>query len=78
MYCGQVLVGESTCVCEKIMKRSAPAEVESKKYFESQVEKGNSFVADELADLEKKINSRFEHVIESMESIEYEEKNKSE
>lgn len=78
MYCGQVLVGESTCVCEKIMKRSAPAEVESKKYFESQVERGNSFVADELADLEKKINSRFEHVIESMEGSDYEEDSKSE
>lgn len=78
MYCGQVLVGESTCVCEKIIKRSAPAEVESKKYFESQVEKGNSFVADELADLEKKINSRFEHVIESMESADYDEENISE
>ncbi len=73
MYCGQILVGESTCVCEKIMKKSAPVPNEAKKYFESQIEKGNSFVADELADLERKINSRFEHVIESMESTEQEE-----
>lgn len=70
MYCGQVLVGESTCVCEKIMKKSAPVQNETKKFFESQVEMGNNFVADELADLEKKINSRFEHVIESIEATE--------
>ncbi len=73
MYCGQVLVGESTCVCEKIMKKSEPVQNESKKFFESQAEMGASFVADELADLEKKINSRFEHVIESIEATENEE-----
>ena len=70
MYCGQVLVGESSCVCEKIMKNSAPAteDNEPKKYFESQIEKGNSFVADELAELEKIINSKFDIVKESIES----------
>lgn len=70
MYCGQVLVGESSCVCEKIMKNSAPAteDKEPKKYFESQIEKGNSFVADELAELEKMINSKFDIVKESIES----------
>lgn len=72
MYCGQLLVGESTCVCEKIMKNSSPvqnnggAAEEPKRYFKSQVEKSNSIVADELAELEKKINSRFEKVIENM------------
>ncbi len=72
IYCGQPLVGESTCVCEKIMKNSAPIETENgtkgepKRYFESQVEKSSNIVADELAQLEKKINSRFEQVIENM------------
>lgn len=73
VYCGQVLVGESTCVCEKIMKNSEPApDVESKEsaqpkmYFKSQVEKGNQYVADELAELERKINSQFEQVIENI------------
>lgn len=72
IYCGQPLVGESTCVCEKIMKNSTPIETENgakeepKRYFESQVEKSSSIVADELAELQKKINSRFEQVIENM------------
>ena len=72
IYCGQPLVGESTCVCEKIMKNSTPIETENgakeepKRYFESQVEKSNNIVADELAELQKKINSRFEQVIENM------------
>ncbi len=73
MYCGQVLVGESTCVCEKIMRKSSPVPNESKKFFESQVEMGNNFVAGELADLEKKINSKFEHVMESIEASETED-----
>ncbi len=73
IYCGQVLIGESTCVCEKIMKNSEPAPDNSensgsdpKMYFESQVEKGNQYVADELAELERKINLQFEHVIENI------------
>ncbi len=75
IYCGQVLIGESTCVCEKIMKNSEPAPdnqnndaSEPKMYFESQVEKGNKYVADELAELERKINSQFEHVMENINS----------
>ena len=66
------MVGESTCVCEKIMENSTPIETENgakeepKRYFESQVEKSNNIVADELAELQKKINSRFEQVIENM------------
>jgi len=72
IYCGQVLVGESTCVCEKIMKNSVPASSEddqdtmSKAYFKSHVEKGSTKVNDELNELEKKINQRFEKVKESM------------
>jgi len=67
-----VLVGESTCVCEKIMKNSVPASSEddqdtmSKAYFKSHVEKGSTKVNDELNELEKKINQRFEKVKESM------------
>ncbi|MBO5742684.1 MAG: hypothetical protein J6R68_00115, partial [Clostridia bacterium] len=72
MYCGQILVGESTCVCEKIMKNSSPVQnsdgetKEPKRFFEEQVEKSSSIVADEISELEKKINMRFEHVKESM------------
>ena len=72
MYCGQILVGESTCVCEKIMKNSSPVQnlegetKEPKRFFEEQVEKSSNMVADEISELEKKINMRFEHVKESM------------
>lgn len=72
MYCGQELVGESTCVCEKIMKNSSPAQnsegetKEPKRFFEEDVEKSSSMVADEISELEKMINSRFEKVKESM------------
>lgn len=72
MYCGQELVGESTCVCEKIMKNSSPAHnsdgetKEPKRFFEDDVEKSSSMVADEISELEKMINSRFEKVKESM------------
>lgn len=69
-YCGQVLVGDSTCVCEKIMKNSDPGQDknESKKYFDSKVEKGDMSVAAELAELEKSINSKFEHVKDNIDS----------
>ena len=72
LYCGQLLIGESTCVCEKIMKNSEPAQnqdgkkEEPKHFFEAQVEKSSNIVADELSELQKKINSRFEQVKETM------------
>ena len=69
-YCGKVLVGESTCVCEKIMKNSSPriSNNDTKKYFESEVEKGNVFIANELAQLEQKINSKFDLVKDNISS----------
>jgi len=72
MYCGQELVGESTCVCEKIIKNSSPIQnfdgitKEPKRFFEEDVEKSSSMVADEISELEKMINSRFEQVKENM------------
>lgn len=72
MYCGQELIGESTCVCEKIMKNSSPVHnfdgetKNPKRFFEDDVEKSSSMVANEISELEKMINSKFEQVKETM------------
>ncbi len=67
-YCGQLLVGDSVCVCEKIMTKSVPASEEAKPephyYFEQNID--STHVSDELAELEKKIESRFSEVKESI------------
>lgn len=72
MYCGQELIGESTCVCEKIMKNSVPVQntdgqnEEPKHMFKEDVEKSSSKVADEISELEKMINLRIAQVKETM------------
>ena len=72
MYCGQELVGESTCVCEKIMKNSVAVQnidgqnEEPKHMFKEDVEKSNNKVADEISELEKMINLRIAQVKENM------------
>jgi hypothetical protein len=72
MYCGQELIGESTCVCEKIMKNSVPVQntdgqnEEPKHMFKEDIEKSSSKVADEISELEKMINLRIAQVKETM------------
>ncbi len=66
-YCGEVLVGDSICVCEKIIKNSKPADEEpdiaqAKTFFEADTASAISHVSDEMADLEKLIEERFTKV----------------
>lgn len=68
-YCGRVLVGDSTCVCEKIMTNSAPASekagiAEPRAYFDQNIT--STHVSDEMDDLEKKIESRLSAVKDSI------------
>ncbi|MBE7049901.1 MAG: hypothetical protein E7394_03920 [Ruminococcaceae bacterium] len=70
-YCGQVLVGDSVCVCEKIMKKSvsaSPGEIESDSglYFKQVAKKSEDKISDEIADLERKIEERFSKVKETL------------
>lgn len=70
-YCGQILVGDSTCVCEKIMKNSKPASdkagsAEPRAYFEQSVHLETTHVSDEMAELEKKIEQKFSQVKSSL------------
>ncbi len=70
-YCGQVLVGDSICVCEKIMKKSVPAspetdETDLKLYFKQQAKESSTKITDELAELERKINEQFSKVKENI------------
>jgi len=70
-YCGQILVGDSTCVCEKIMKNSKPADehagsAEPRAYFEQSVHLETTHISDEMAELEKKIEAKFSEVKSSL------------
>ena len=72
-YCGEILVGDSICVCEKIMKNSKPASpqcetTEPKKYFEAETFAASSRISDEMAELEKKIEEKFSKVKSSLSS----------
>ncbi len=72
-YCGETLVGDSICVCEKIIKNSKPCDdtpdtKEPKTFFESDTESAISHVSDEMADLEKLIEERFSKVKSSFHS----------
>jgi len=70
IYCGQTLVGESTCVCEKIMKNSAPVADKTNVAAASEPDDSKAessiFVSDELAELDKLIDSRFEKLKEKI------------
>lgn len=73
-YCGQILVGDSTCVCEKIMQKSKPADehagsAEPRAYFEQSVHLETTHVSDEMAELEKKIEEKFSDVISSLDKM---------
>ncbi|MBE7052368.1 MAG: hypothetical protein E7395_07355 [Ruminococcaceae bacterium] len=69
-YCGQILVGDSTCVCEKIMKNSSPTGDDASrsrhlpKY--DAVNASAAKVSTELSDLEKMIEERFSRVKSSL------------
>jgi len=68
-YCGRILVGDSTCVCEKIMTNSSPASnragvAEPRAYFEQNI--NSTHVSDEMDDLERKIESRLSAVKDSI------------
>ena len=70
-YCGQVLVGDSICVCEKIMKKSVSASPgesgsDSGLYFKQVAKKSEDKITDEIADLERKIEERFSKVKENI------------
>ncbi len=72
-YCGEILIGDSVCVCEKIMKNSKPASpqiepIPVKKYFEAETESATSHISDEMAELEKKIEERLSQVKISLSS----------
>lgn len=65
-YCGQILVGDSTCVCEKIMSKSSPDKSiivdKTDQYLKQAVEVSNDHISDELKNLEKKINEKFSSI----------------
>ncbi len=63
-YCGQQIVGESLCVCEKILKNSQPSDEPVKIITEPEpdVESIMKDTADELNELEKKINQKFSDI----------------
>ncbi len=66
-YCGEILVGNSICVCEKILKNSKPANEQTdvsevKTFFEADTASAISHVSDEMADLEKLIEDRLSKV----------------
>lgn len=69
-YCGQILVGDSTCVCEKIMNKSAPISEDAKPqtYFVHNAEESMEKISGEMDELERKINSRFSKVKSSISS----------
>jgi len=72
-FCGEILVGDSICVCEKIMKNSKPASpqtevAEPKKFFEAETAAAVSHISDEMAELEKKIEERLSKVKDSLSS----------
>lgn len=73
-YCGQVLVGDSVCVCEKIMRNSAPAapveESENKPVNKSSAEAVGFKIADELESLEQKIDQKFTEVKSTLDNSE--------
>ncbi len=75
-YCGQVLVGDSICVCEKIMKNSVPAspetdETDSKLYFKQQAKESEMKISDEISELERKINEQFSKVKDNLSNNKY-------
>lgn len=65
-YCGQILVGDSVCVCEKIMSKSSPDTNvivdKTDEYLKQAVEVSNDHISDELKNLEKKINEKFSSI----------------
>lgn len=71
-YCGQMLVGDSVCVCEKIMKNSKPVPGDDsspmvKTYTETKDETSAHF-SDEMAQLQKMIDSKLSSVKQNLES----------
>jgi len=67
-YCGQQLVGESICVCEKIMKNSEPVD-DAELPVSTPVaatDYSSEGISDEMAELEKKINQRFSEIKNSV------------
>ncbi|MBQ4528931.1 MAG: hypothetical protein II998_12765 [Clostridia bacterium] len=65
-YCGQVLIGDSLCVCEKIMKKSSPLssdkEDKTELYSPMRGDMAKRHISDEMAELEEKINSKFTRI----------------
>lgn len=76
-YCGQVLVGDSTCVCEKIMKKSEPVSEGAKptSYFEHNTQIDMDRISNEMDELEKKIDMKFKSVQSSLSVAEKESDN---
>lgn len=71
-YCGQMLVGDSICVCEKIMKNSKPVPGNTsspvvKTYTETKEENSAHFT-DEMAQLQKIIDSKLSSVKHNLDS----------
>ncbi|MBQ4630378.1 MAG: hypothetical protein IJB70_05290 [Clostridia bacterium] len=70
-YCGKILVGDTLCVCEKIMNNSAPASSDNpdekpKSYFEMPDNLNEISIADEMAQLEDKISLKFSNIKNSL------------
>ncbi len=73
-YCGQILIGDSKCVCEKILENSKPAddyvkESSPKSFFGNDIEE-KSHISEEMAELEKKIEERLTKVKSSLSNSE--------
>lgn len=67
-YCGQILAGDSICVCEKIMNKSVPVSEDAvpKTYFNHNPQASMDIISEEMEELEKKIDSRISEVKSSI------------